>query len=216
MPTSFQYDCPHCRTNKAAFTIRHQYYSRSIARVFFFGAVCGVCEHPISAQGIDTEIGIRTTSPVDLLAATIDFPSDRMKLIRIWPGQTAEAPENLPENIEKFFTQGIRNERAENWDAAGAMFRKALDVATKVLDPPNSGKPLFQRIEALAQAGRLTADLAAWAHEVRIEGNSSVHDDEPETSEDVAVIHQFARAVLLYTFTLPALVAARSTSPTTP
>lgn len=64
-------------------------------------------------------------------------------------------------------------------------------------------KNLFQRIESLTKAGRLTADLGKWAHEVRIEGNSSVHDDEPETKEDVEAIHEFCRAVLLYTFTLP-------------
>jgi hypothetical protein len=147
-----------------------------------------------------------------LVGANVDFPSERLRIIEIWPESTQGAPENLPSNVENFFSQGLQNERSGNWDAAGAMFRKSLDIATKILDPTSANKNLFQRITALEKAGRLTADLAAWAHEVRIDGNASVHDDEPETREDVAAIHEFARAVLLYTFTLPALVAARSSN----
>jgi hypothetical protein len=128
----------------------------------------------------------------------------------VWPADSGDAPESLPPNVDAFFRQGVSNEKAGNWDAAGAMFRKALDVTTKLVDPELSRKNLFERINALTASGRLTSDVAAWAHEVRIDGNNSVHDDEPESAEDVAAIHQFCRAVLLYMFTLPSLVADRS------
>lgn len=159
---------------------------------------------------MDVQLGRTTNAIMDIARNNVAFPGSRFHVAGVWPEDNVSTPADLPSNVAKFFEQGAQNEKSENWDAAGAMFRKSLDVATKILDPDNAGKTLFQRINLLSQAGRLTSDLALWAHEVRIDGNESVHGDDPETADDVAAIHQFCRAVLLYCFTLPALVAARS------
>ena len=188
----------------------HQHWFREGGSSYVLTAVCGVCDFPILVHYLDTEPGVRVSNPLSLIEQNVSFPGQRFKIVTVWPRNEREVPENLPDNVATFFGQGLRNEKAQNWDAAGAMFRKSLDVATKILDPSHAHKNLFQRIEALENGGRLTSDLAAWAHEVRIDGNAAVHDDEPETPEDVAAIHEFARAVLLYTFTFPALVASRT------
>lgn len=210
MSTSFQHDCPHCRTRCAGFRVIAQHVHRTNSRQNFAVAVCGVCDFPSIYHYRDADLSVRTATPIDLLRSEINFPADRFLIINVWPQVTGDTPTDLPENVARFFEQGVQNERAENWDAAGAMFRKSLDVATKILDSDNANKTLFQRINLLAASGRLTADLAVWAHEVRIDGNESVHGDEPETVDDVSAIHQFCRAVLLYCFSLPALVATRS------
>jgi hypothetical protein len=179
----------------------------------FASAVCGVCDYPIIVSYLDAELSRSTMTPIDILRSNIDFPNARLQIIDSWPSSELDSPSDLPANVLNFFEQGVRNERAGNWDAAGAMFRKTLDVATKILDPINSKKTLFDRINLLASSGRITSDLSKWAHEVRIDGNDAVHGEDPETEEDVLAIHQFCRAVLLYTFSLPALVASRQPLP---
>jgi hypothetical protein len=212
MPSSFQLDCPHCQTKRAGFVPSYQHWFRDPTNRYVLTAICGVCDYPILVHYQDLQLGKTTTSPVNLTDRNTDFPGNRFYIMEVWPETATSAPDSLPDNVANFFEQGLRNERAESWDAAGAMFRKSLDVATKILDPSGSSLTLFKRIEQLKESGRLTADLAEWAHEVRIEGNSSVHDDDPETREDVIAIHEFARAFLLFTFTIPELVKARSTA----
>ncbi|MXO96709.1 DUF4145 domain-containing protein [Erythrobacter aquimaris] len=116
-------------------------------------------------------------------------------------------PEDLPPNIERFYLQGLENLAGQRWDAAGAMFRKTLDVATKLLDPENKKKNLFRRIEGLVASGLLTEAMGEWSHEIRLDGNDAVHDEEPETQEDGVAIQKFTEAFVRYSFSLPSLVA---------
>lgn len=208
MATTFQYDCPHCQSKRSAFSIIDQYPHRSVKGRQFITSVCGVCDIPIIVQYVDMNI-VRGYSATSLTSVAVDFPGINFVIETSWPTGGSDAPSDLPINVQKFFEQGSQNERAQNWDAAGAMFRKTLDVATKILDPALSAKNLFHRIEALVTQGSLTAAIGEWAHEIRIDGNDAVHGDEPETSDDVAAMHEFCRAFLTYSFSLPSLVARR-------
>jgi hypothetical protein len=58
----------------------------------------------------------------------------------------------------------------------------------------------------MVEAGTLTPAMGDWSHEVRLDGNAAIHDDEPESQEDAETTHRFAEAVLTYAFTLPAIV----------
>jgi hypothetical protein len=109
----------------------------------------------------------------------------------------------LPENVSSFFRQGVENYRASRWDASGAMFRKSLDVATRILDPALRSDTLFVRINKLHAQGALTDAIRDWSHEIRLEGNDAVHGDDPETLEDAQATFRFTEAFLIYTFTLP-------------
>ena len=120
-----------------------------------------------------------------------------------------EAPASIPPGSERTFLQAEANAKAKNFDAAGAMYRKAIDIATRALDANLAGKKLATRIDALHAAGRLTNDLAEWAHQVRLDGNQGAHDDEELTEEQVSQLGSFAELFLTYTFTLPAMVRAR-------
>ena len=206
--TSFRWDCPHCSSSKAAFEIVYQRRARGDALKFYADAVCGVCDNGLIVHYKQ----LQNSSMIGLTGHAYDFPGSSFSVIQIWPKRDWDVPENLPENVSNFYQQGILNQKMGNWDASGAMFRKALDVATKAIDPAISNKTLFNRIELLVNKGNLTKEIGSWAHEVRIDGNRSVHDDDPETKDDVEAIHQFCRAVLLYTFTFPALVQQRSSA----
>jgi tetratricopeptide (TPR) repeat protein len=144
----------------------------------------------------------------DLAGHSIPYPAGKYWLLETWPKFTGRCPTSVPANVESFYNQGLENLAAGRWDAAGAMFRKSLDVATKVIAPDKRAKTLFARINELVAEGRLTNAMGEWSHELRLDGNDAVHDEEPETEADAHVMHRFAEALLTYSFTLPAMVEA--------
>ncbi len=88
-------------------------------------------------------------------------------------------------------------------------YRRALELTIKDRGPEFKGT-LQKRIDALAAAGKLTPDLAKWAHSVRELGNEAAHD-EPEPSEaDIDDLGAFTRVVLEYLYTMPAKVKKRA------
>jgi len=107
------------------------------------------------------------------------------------------------------FEQGADNARRKNTDAAAAMYRKALDVSTRELDPSLASKNLASRIDALHAAGRLTTDLKEWAHLIRLDGNAGAHDEEELSDEEITQLASFTDLFLTYTFTLPVQVMLR-------
>jgi len=88
------------------------------------------------------------------------------------------------------------------------MYRKALDVGLKKIDPEAKGV-LAKRIEKLAADGKLTADIQEWSGHIRVLGNEAAHDEEPPTREELKDLRSFTEMVMRYLFTLPAMVSAR-------
>lgn len=148
-----------------------------------------------------------TDPHADLVKDIISFPGDRFTLLNVWPEKSFAVPEHTLGHVEGFYIQGLDNLKAERWDAAGAMFRKSLDVATKIVSQTHKGVSLFKRIEELHKAGLITEAMKDWSHEIRLDGNDAVHDEEPETPEDARATQKFAEAFLTYMFTLPSMVA---------
>ncbi|MBV6794297.1 DUF4145 domain-containing protein [Xanthomonas euvesicatoria] len=131
-------------------------------------------------------------------------------IVRKYPRVEAKTcPESVPDNVRRAFLQGVDNAARGNSDAAAAMFRKSLEVATRALDPGLAGKKLVARIDALEAAGRLTPDLKTWAHLIRLDGNNGAHDEEELPAAQIEQLQKFSELFLIYTFTLPAEVAAR-------
>lgn len=85
-------------------------------------------------------------------------------------------------------------------------FRKVIDVSTKLLDPSLAKKALAFRIDDLEKSGKLTADIKAWAHEIRLDGNNAAHEDDPFTREQAESLRFFVDAYLRYIYTLPKMV----------
>lgn len=93
----------------------------------------------------------------------------------------------------------------KNYDAAGSMFRKALDVGLKTKFPDMKGT-LYVRIKKAAKEHKLTPDMAKWAHQVRLGGNDATHEEEPFSEEAAKELASFTRLVFLYLFTLPGML----------
>jgi Domain of unknown function (DUF4145) len=118
-------------------------------------------------------------------------------------------PELLPPDVERVYLQGERNFPVSgNEEAAGSMYRKALDIGLKKIDPSLSGM-LGPRIQKLADAGKLTADIAVWSKSIKDDGNEAVHDEEPISREDLTALRSFTEMVLRYLFSLPGAVKKR-------
>lgn len=125
------------------------------------------------------------------------------------------APEHLPEPIKSRFEEGARCLAIGAHNAAGAMFRLCLDLATKTMlpaaDDPNQPNQrqrdrLADRVDWLVGNGRIAADLADLAREVRLDGNDGAHDG-TLTENEAEDLYDFAFALLGRLFTDPARLA---------
>lgn len=128
------------------------------------------------------------------------------------PAKQASIPGHLPDNVAAYFSEAVANVKTGP-NAAGAMFRKSIDVALKHIDPDAKGN-LVKRIDKAANSGKLTADLAEWAHHVRLEGNDAAHDEDPFTPEEADELHKFTDLMMRYLFTLPGMLQARRSDST--
>lgn len=191
-------DCPHCGTKSVAFTVQCKHLVKTLPRSGMqdptmneIYLTCNICNEGVIATIIDQEIH------------------------RVVPNASIATPPHLPENVKRFFEQGTCN-LGENWDAAGSMFRKALDISLIEKFPKIKGS-LFERIKDAESQKLLTPELAEWADQIRLEGNAAVHDDEPFLKEQANDLANFTDLVLRYVFTLPQMLKqARDSAETHP
>ena len=118
-----------------------------------------------------------------------------------------EAPDHLPVSVLSAYFEAMHNLDSRHWNSAGMMFRRAIDLATKVLLPESKGD-LYKRIDQLATTNDLTPSMQKWAHHIRLEGNAAAHDLEEITEADAQGLQAFTELFLTYQFTLPAMLAA--------
>jgi uncharacterized protein DUF4145 len=111
--------------------------------------------------------------------------------------------------VARVYLQAERNFVVEgNEEASGTMYRKALDIGLKKIDPSLSGM-LGPRIEKLAAQGKLTADISVWSKTIKDDGNEAVHDEDPITRVQLKELRNFSEMVLRYLFSLPNAVKKR-------
>jgi hypothetical protein len=102
--------------------------------------------------------------------------------------------------------------RRGNFDAAGTMFRKALDVGLKRIHPEGKGT-LEKRINGLPDTIGITPAMKEWAHSIRDLGNDAAHEEEPFSEADAKALQAFTETFLTYTFTLPGMIEERKPKP---
>lgn len=126
-----------------------------------------------------------------------------------------EAPEFLPENIDRAFKEGTRCLAIGCHNAAAAMFRLCLDLATKAMLPADGteGGPnghqrrnLAPRLEWLFDQKRLPDDLQGLSVAVKDYGNDGAHDGTLDDNE-AEDLYDFAYALLHRLYTEPQRIA---------
>ena len=189
----FTIDCPYCGAGSVAFTIlRENEYSSCHWDTF---ATCGNCERGIVATFECLDRSRPSESPygqLSPLSIAPELPS-------------SAAPIHTPKNAVRFFEQAMDNLSWKNWDAAGGMFRKALEVGLKSKFPDMKGT-LHHRIKEAAENHELTPALAEWSDKIRLDGNEAMHEEEPFSENQAMDLEPFTRLIFQYLFMLPGML----------
>ena len=123
---------------------------------------------------------------------------------QIWPKPT-EVSEELPPRAKEFLGQAMASLHAP----AGAVMLTASAVDAMLKAKNYREGSLYTRIDKAKSDGLITAEMAAWAHEIRLDANDNRHADEgaalPDTEAAKKAI-DFASALAQFMFILPARV----------
>jgi len=123
----------------------------------------------------------------------------------IWPTpQTVH--ESIPERAKAYLEQAIASIAAPS--GAVMLTASAVDAMLKAKGIKDGS--LNARINSAAQSHLITPEMAAWAHEVRLDANDQRHDDEAgalPNAADAKKSIEFATALAQFLFVLPARVA---------
>ncbi|WP_180125781.1 DUF4145 domain-containing protein [Rhodoferax sp. BLA1] len=132
-------------------------------------------------------------------------PSDQNHAInQIWPSPQTVANE-VPVRARNFLSQAIASLHAP----AGAVMLTASAVDAMLKDKGLKEGSLNSRIDAAAKNHLITAEMAAWAHEIRLDANDQRHADEEAELPDganAAKAIEFANALAQFLYVLPARV----------
>lgn len=111
----------------------------------------------------------------------------------------------VPERAKAFLKQAQESLHAP----AGAVMLCASAVDAMLKAKELTEGSLYTRIEQAASEHLITADMATWAHEVRLDANGQRHADEAEhlpEQQDAARALDFAKALAEFLFILPSRV----------
>lgn len=193
----FTADCPHCGSNRVAFDVMWGYQATGDYRVII--SKCGGCRMPLTAafvasgeiERIDGEIG------------------NRYPIVGTWPAAAElAAPAHTPRSVANRFVEGDDAFRRQRWNSAVAMYRSALDIATKAMPDVPEGLTFYKRLIWLHEHNHITKQMKDWADHVRVEGNDALHDPEEYEEADARPLRLFTETFLRYVFELPGEVAA--------
>lgn len=122
----------------------------------------------------------------------------------IWP-QPQSVPEEIPERAREYLSQAISSIHSP----AGAVMLTASAVDAMLKERGLKEGSLNARINLAANSHLITEEMAAWAHEVRLDANDQRHADEggalPSVADAEKVI-EFANALAQFLYVLPARV----------
>ncbi|MBN8887545.1 MAG: DUF4145 domain-containing protein [Rudaea sp.] len=185
-------DCPRCLAKNATLEIIHRTPERPkllelfellcICRVCFRGVIA-VCNHVMEENTMREEFLYTEPKVMDI-----------------------DVPAHIPPEVERTLKKGYEALRARDWETAAMLVGKSIDVATKFFAPDLATLTLFARIERLTSDGRLTRELGAWAHHVRLLRNDAMHDPLDTSEKDARDISHFTELTLNYLFTLPGML----------
>jgi hypothetical protein len=127
------------------------------------------------------------------------------EISQIWPVPEVVA-EAIPVRAKEFLSQALASLHAP----AGAVMLTASAVDAMLKDKNFKDGSLNARIDAAAKAHLITEEMAAWAHEIRLDANDQRHSDEAAplpNAADAEKVIEFAKALGQFLYVLPARVA---------
>lgn len=134
------------------------------------------------------------TTHVDIMAA--------------WPKiEAPSAPKFTPDPVAKRYLEAEDSFKRKKWTSAVAMYRSALDIATKGMEGVPKEK-FYDRLKWMEENNYITKEIRSWADHVRVDGNAALHDPDEFSEADAKPLRYFTEMFLRYVFELPGEVAA--------
>lgn len=220
-------NCPRCRAKRTTFDVLSSVLKRvEHGWLYTFEAACSCRECArltifIIRQNSDTT-GLNLFKEKQRPHTMEGSISGLVKIegfVNISDIGAAAPPEHLPNDVDTVFQEATKCHTIGCWNAAGAMFRSAIDIATRALLPQADVEGLSRaqrrnlglRLPWLFGNGLLPRDLEDLSHCVREDGNDGVHEGSlrEDEADDLA---DFTRLLLQRLFTEPRrleLAAAR-------
>lgn len=123
----------------------------------------------------------------------------------IWPS-AYEVEDVVPARARDYLSQAIASQHAP----AGAVMLAASAVDAMLKDKGLKDGSLNSRIDAAVNSNLITHEMAAWAHDIRLDANDQRHADDAAdlpTAFDAEKVIEFAKALVQFVYVLPARVA---------
>ena len=136
---------------------------------------------------------------------TARAPGWDQEVIELYPSKNIELGDDIPDRARTFLQEALESIRTPS--GAVMLAASAVDAMLKAKNLKTG--TLFERINQAANEHLITAEMAQWAHDVRLDANDQRHADENAplpTPEDAKRVVEFALALAQFMFVLPARV----------
>lgn len=122
---------------------------------------------------------------------------------------------DVPDRVAQLFREAAISRRARRYEAAGAIFRKTIDVASKHLYATdarlagrNPADALRSRLRALGDLKILDEEIVELADVAALDGNDAAHEVDPYTAAEAEALEDLTADLLDRLFVRPAKLAA--------
>lgn len=213
-------DCPRCRAQEITFDIKdqkkihshHDHRYNVTQNTYEVFCLCRNCKRStvfvLKQKNGKTEVSKLLDDMVSLKSAVNQF-IDIKGYISLKDMSASLPPEYLPDDIDSAFREGAICSAVDCYNAAAAMFRLCLDLATKELlpggeDAPNSKiiRNLGFRLPWLFEKGLLPDSLNDLSKCIKDDGNDGAHEG-TLTKEDAEDVEDFTFLLLERLYTEP-------------
>lgn len=213
-------DCPRCGSAKMSFDVEAAHFigiEHRWQRWYEAFSKCRNCERStifvIAQDSTDSERLLRDNALTSVGALNKHFRIEGFISLR--HSRSAKCPEFVEGKIKIAFDEGASSVAVGNWNAAGAMFRSSVDLATVPLLPtePTDGlnektrRDLGLRLQWLFDNGRIPGELRDLSKCIHQDGNDAAHRVSL-TKDDAADLLDFATALLERLITEPKRIEA--------
>jgi Domain of unknown function (DUF4145) len=182
-------NCPRCRASKTTFDVlstAHVGTQYSWQRRYEAFCLCRHCSRTTTFVIVQRNSGdgdaLEKNAP-ETIPGSIDNYFELDGYISLKDAGATEPPDHVPPDLVKIFEEATKCVAVGCWNAAGAMFRLCVDMATEHLLPKEDvegltafiRKNLGPRLEWLFENNKLPAEIAGLSECIREDGNDAAH-----------------------------------------
>jgi hypothetical protein len=209
-------DCPRCRANRTTFDVLSavhvatQYSWQRYYEAFCRCRHCSCTTTFVFAQRNSRDGDALETTALETIPGNINTYFELDGYISLKDQGATKPPDHVPPDLVKIFEEATKCVAVQCWNAAGAMFRLCVDMATEPLLPDgevaglnsHTRKNLGPRVDWLFENNKLPAELFALSDCIRQDGNDAAHRG-ALGKEDAEDLSDFTVALLERMFTEP-------------